>query len=439
MQHNHEALDREGGFSRANLLTPLRRRDFRVLWAGMTISLIGDGAFLVAMTWQVYAISNAPKALAMAGIAMTVPTILLLLFGGVVTDRFDRRKVLIMADVIRGVAVAVMAVLSLTGTLELWHVMVLVAFYGAGQAFFGPAFDAIVPNLLPESELAQANSLDQLVRPIAFRLVGPALGGWMIAGLGVGTAFALDAVSFVVSVAAVLAMRAPAVGGAVASSSVIHDIRQGFGFVRANVWLWGTLVSAAIAYLAFLGPTEVLLPYVVKNDLGGDAGQLGLVFAVGGLGSVIAAFVMGGVGYPRRSITVIYATWTVATLAVCGYGLATAWWQLMIVSFAFNALETAGTIVWATMKQRHVPTSLLGRVSSLDWLISIGLLPVSFALTGPIAGQIGAQATLVAAGLVGTAATASALLLPGMRDIERAAHVASIETRTTPEPVQRAA
>ena len=91
MQHSHEALDREGGFSRANLLIPLRRRDFRVLWTGMTISLIGDGAFLVAMTWQVYAISNAPSALAMAGIAMAVPTILLLLFGGVVTARFDRR------------------------------------------------------------------------------------------------------------------------------------------------------------------------------------------------------------------------------------------------------------------------------------------------------------------------------------------------------------
>ena len=439
MQHSHESLDREGGFSRANLLTPLRRRDFRVLWAGMTISLIGDGAFLVAMTWQVYAISNAPRALAMAGIAMTVPTILLLLFGGVVTDRFDRRKVLIMADVIRGIAVAVMAVLSLTGTLELWHVMVLVAFYGAGQAFFGPAFDAIVPSLLPESELAQANSLDQLVRPIAFRLIGPALGGWMIAGLGVGTAFALDAVSFVASVAAVLAMRAPAIGGAVASSSVIHDIRQGLGFVRANVWLWGTLVSAAIAYLAFLGPTEVLLPYVVKNDLGGDAGQLGMVFAVGGLGSVIAAFVMGGVGYPRRSITVIYATWTLATLAVCGYGLATAWWQLMVVSFAFNALETAGTIVWATMKQRHVPASLLGRVSSLDWLISIGLLPVSFALTGPIAGQIGAQATLIAAGLVGTAATAAALFLPGMRDIERAAPVTALEPAAASDALRHAA
>src|SRR6185312_11292073 len=147
----------------------------------------------------------------------------------------------IMADVIRGIAVAVMAVLSLTGTLELWHVMVLVAFYGAGQAFFGPAFDAIVPSLLPESELAQANSLDQLVRPIAFRLVGPALGGWMIAGLGVGTAIALDAASFAASVIAVLAMQPVASRAPAAAGSLATEMREGYRFVRANVWIWGTL------------------------------------------------------------------------------------------------------------------------------------------------------------------------------------------------------
>ena len=109
MQHSYDGHDRPGGFDRVSLLAPLRRRDFRVLWGGMTISLIGDGAFLVAMTWQVYAISNAPSALAMAGIAMTLPTILLLLFGGVVTDRVDRRRVLIGADVVRGIAVAGLA------------------------------------------------------------------------------------------------------------------------------------------------------------------------------------------------------------------------------------------------------------------------------------------------------------------------------------------
>jgi DHA3 family tetracycline resistance protein-like MFS transporter len=417
MQHSYDSLDRPGGFTRVNLVAPLRHRDFALLWGGQTGSLIGDGVFLVAMAWQVYALSNAPTALSMVGIAMTVPTIVLLLIGGVVTDRFDRRRVLLAADVVRGVAVGLMAVLSLTGTLELWHMFGLVALYGAGTAFFGPAFDAIVPDLLPESELAQANSLDQFMRPICFRLAGPALGGWLVAGLGVGTAFAVDSASFGLSAAMVLAMSSRD-SRASGHHSVAADLRQGFRFVRGNVWLWGTLVSAAVAYFLFLGPVEVLLPYVVKNSLHGSAAALGLVFAAGGLGSVGAALVMSHVGQPRRSITVIYATWTLATLAVAGYGLANSAWQLMFASFAFNALETAGTIVWMTLKQREVPAAMLGRVSSLDWLISIGLLPISFAVTGPVAAAIGAQTALVVAGAAGALVTVSALLLPGMFAVE---------------------
>lgn len=418
MQHSYDSLDRPGGFSRVHLLAPLRNRDFALLWGGQTGSLIGDGVFLVAMAWQVYAISNAPTALSMVGIAMTIPTIVLLLAGGVVTDRFDRRHVLIAADTVRGVAVGLLAVLSLTGSLQLWHMLGLVALYGAGTAFFGPAFDAIVPGLLAEEMLPQANSLDQIVRPIAFRLAGPALGGWLVSAFGVGTAFALDAASFALSAAMVAAIATRTAPGSV-GTSVAGDLRSGFAFVRNNVWLWGTLVSAAVAYLLFLGPVEVLLPYIVKNGLHGSAAELGLVFAAGGLGSVGAAIVMSERGQPRRSITVIYLSWTLATVAVAGYGLATAAWQLMAASFAFNALETVGTIVWATLKQREVPTSMLGRVSSLDWLISIGLLPVSFALTGPAAAAVGAQTTLVIAGTAGAAVTLSALFLPGMRDVER--------------------
>ena len=111
------------------------------------------------------------------------------------------------------------------------------------------------------------------------------------------------------------------------------------------------------------------------------------MFAAGGIGSVGCAALMGQRGIPRRDITFMYVAWTLATVAIAGYGLATAVWQLMIASLAFNALETAGTIVWATAKQRHVPPALLGRVSSLDWLISIGLLPLSFALTGPVSSR----------------------------------------------------
>jgi hypothetical protein len=188
--------------------------------------------------------------------------------------------------------------------------------------------------------------------------------------------------------------------------------------VRGHVWLWGTFVTAAVAYLLFMGPAEVLLPYLVKNGLGGSASDLGLVFAAGGIGSVGCAVVLGQRGLPRRDITFMYLAWTLATFAVAGYGLASAVWQLMVASLAFNALETAGTIVWATAKQRHVPAALLGRVSSLDWLISIGLLPVSFALTGPVSAAIGAETTLVVAGAIGGVVTFAALLLPGMRAIE---------------------
>ena len=189
--------------------------------------------------------------------------------------------------------------------------------------------------------------------------------------------------------------------------------------MRANAWLWATLVSAAIAYLLFMGPTEVLLPYIVKNRLADGAGDLGLVFAAGGLGSLACAAAVGQLGLPRRKLTFMYATWTVATLAIAGYGLAHSLGGLMLASVLFNTLETAGTIAWATAKQRHVPGVLLGRVSSLDWLISIGLLPVSYALTGPVSAAIGVRATLIGAGVLGAAVTFAPLLIGEVRRVDR--------------------
>ena len=430
MQHSHEALDRPGGLSAVNLFSPLRHRDFRLLWAGMTVSLLGDGIFLVAIAWESYVLWNAPAALSIVGIGMTVPMILFLLPGGVVTDRLDRRRVMLCADAVRAAAVGALTALALAGALRFWELVALVAVYGVGTAFFTPAFDAIVPDLVLGRDLAAANSLDQFVRPIALRLAGPALGGGLVAA-GAGVAFLVDAVSFGASALAILAMRPlgrPREGGA---ESGFAALVAGLRFVRRRVWLWGTLLSAALAYLAFLGPTEVLLPYVVKNDLHGSARALGLVFAAGGVGAVGAALAMGQRGHPRRDVTFIYVVWTLATLAVAGYGFASATWQLGLACLLFNALEAAGTIVWATLKQRHVPASMLGRVSSLDWLISIGLLPLSFALTAPVAAALGARATLVGAAAIGGAITLGALFLPGMRDVEGAAEEAEGE----PEPL----
>jgi MFS family permease len=419
MQHSHEGLDRPGGFSRINLLTPLAGRDFRLLWTGMTVSLFGDGIFLIAMAWQAYELWNAPAALSILGIGMTVPTIACLLPAGVLSDRFERRSLALWSDVGRAAVVGALAALAITGTLMFWQLLVLVALCGVGTAFFTPAFEALVPDIVPSRQLPAANALDQFVRPIALRLVGPALGGVLVATAGTGVTFAIDAGTFLASAIAIALMRPPAHVRSEHVESSLGAVLEGLRFVRSQVWLWGTLASAALAYFAFMGPAEVLLPYVVKNGIGGSARDLGLVFAAGGVGAIGAALFMGHRGHPRRDVTVMYGTWTLATLAVAGYGLATASWQLMIACLLFNALETVGTIVWATIKQRHVPSSLLGRVSSLDWLISIGLLPLSFALTAPAAALFGARATLVGAAVIGAVVTLAALLLPGMRDIEQ--------------------
>ncbi len=418
MQHSYEGLDRPGGFSGVRLLAPFAYRDYRLLAGGMSISLLGDGLFLVALAWQVYSLSNTPSAMAVIGIAMTIPTVTCLLIGGAVSDRYDRRLVMLIADGVRGLLLAALAVLAVTGSLRIWQLLVAVVFYGAATAFFNPASDALVPELLPSDALAQANSLDQLIRPVALRLAGPALGGLLVAALGTGAAFGLDAASFVVSIVALALMSPKGSEESARAQRVTGEIRAGLRYVRGHAWLWATLVTAAVAYLLFMGPTEVLLPFIVKNRLAGGAGDLGLVFAAGGLGSLACALAIGQLGLPRRSLTFMYLAWTVATLAVAGYGLAGGLAGLMVASVLFNTLETAGTIAWATAKQRHVPASLLGRVSSLDWLISIGLLPLSYALTGPVSAAIGVPTTMIGAGVLGALVTFVPLLIPSVRRMD---------------------
>jgi len=442
MHHSYESLDGFGASDRrgGGIFRPLRDRDFRLLWTGATASLLGDGAFLVALAWQVYAMSGGPTGMSLVGIAMTVPTIAFLLVGGVASDRFERRWLLVGADLLRAVALALLAGLTIGGQVELWHVVVLAALYGTGAAFHAPAFDALVPEILAGERLTQANALDQLMRPLALRLAGPALGGVLVGVAGAGGVFVLDCATFLMAAGTVLLMtpgredRAVAGGG-----SMVADLREAWSFVRGHAWLWATFASAAVAYLLFMGPVEVLLPWVVKEGMGGSAFDLGLVFAAGGLASMLCAVALGRFGLPRRGIAFMLLAWTVATVAVAGYGAASAIWQLMIASAVFNALETAGTIVWATTKQRHVPSALLGRVSSLDWLISVGLLPLSFALTGPVSAAIGARATLVGAGLLGAAVTLAALYVPGMRALDERAVRADARRRVVEERLRAAA
>jgi hypothetical protein len=385
----------------------------------MTVSLLGDGIYLVTIAWQVYELSNAPTALSIVGLAWTLPLVLFVLLGGVISDRFDRRRVMIIADILRGLAIAAIGVLAVAGELELWHLVVLVAFYGAGEALFMPSFTAIVPDIVPSDLLVEANSLDIFVRTMTARLAGPAIGGVAIGAFGTGGAFLLDAASFGVSAAALLAMASRPLADRQPGTSVLSDVGEGFRFIRSQTWLWGTLMAASIALLCFYGPWEVLVPFVVKNELGGTAQDLGFVFGSGGLGAILSSLVMAQRSLPHRHITFMYATWTVSSLSILGYGVAAEIWQAMLAALLAGGFSNAGMIVWMTLLQTRVPRALLGRVSSLDWFVSIGLIPVSFALTGPIAAAVGARETLVGAGLLGGCVTLAFLFLPGMRETER--------------------
>jgi Transmembrane secretion effector len=408
------------------LLEPLGERDFALLTTAALVSLLGDGFFNVALAWQVYTISNAPTALSIVGVAWTLPSVLFLLFSGVLTDRYDRRLLMVGADLLRAAAIGAIGLLSISGTLALWHVIGLIAFVGMGDAFFNPASTAIVPDLLTQERLPQANALQGMLRPLAARLIGPAVGGLMIAAVGPGIAFGVDAASFLVSAAALAAiaarpMRSVAERELVGRSlrAALAEVREGVAFVRANPWCWATLLSATFSLLVFVGPVNVLLPYLVKNrlDLGADA--LGAVYAMGGLGSILAAIGIGQRGLPRRRVTVMYASWSIGVAAIAGYGLMTGLWQAMGVAFISAALFAIGSVIWTTLLQQLVPRELLGRVSSLDWLVSSGLVPLSFALTGPVAAVIGPGPTIVGGGLLGAVLMGALLFVPGVRDPER--------------------
>jgi DHA3 family tetracycline resistance protein-like MFS transporter len=407
---------------RLRIFEPLAERDYRYLTIGSTISLVGDGFFYVALAWQVYELSNMPTALSLVGLAWTLPLVLFVVIGGVASDRYDRRRVMIAADLARALAVGLIGILSVLGVLELWHVVALIAFVGIGDAFFNPASTAIVPDLLAEERLPQANALNGALRPLTLRLIGPALAGFIVAAVGPGWAFVADGASFLASALAIgmIVSRRHVVERATSGvRQTVTEIGEGFAFVRANAWCWATLLAAMMSLLVFFGPVEVLLPFIVKNGLGLGPEALGAIFAVGGIGSVVTAVAVGQLGLPRRWITVMYAAWSIGVALMAVYGLMTELWHALVASLVIHGLFEIGQITWTTMLQQLVPRGLLGRVSSLDWMVSTGLVPISFALTGPIADAIGVRVTRVGAALLGGVLMGVLLFVPGVRDPEQ--------------------
>jgi len=410
------------------VLAPLGDRNFRLLWAGKSVSLVGDGVFIVAIALQAYELSNSPTALGVSYLAWTLPTLLLLPFSGVLSDRVGRRPMMIAADLLRAGAVGLLAALSLSGEIELWHLFVLSAAFGLGDALFEPSFTAIVPEIVPQPLIVQANSLDQTMRPLAMQFAGPALGGLVVSVWSPGAAFLLDACSFLFSALMLALIRhaGPVERDddepALHAGAMIQELREGVSYVRAHAWLWGTLVAFCIMLLAFWGPYDVLLPYLIKNDVGGGDGGYGLVLAFGGVGAITAALLIGQTGLPRRRMTLLYVCSITAGYMVALFGVAGEIWHMAAISMVIGGCLSAAMIVWTTLMQTLVPSDLLARVSALDWMVSTALVPVSFGVVGPVADALGARETIILSGVIsGSVLAAFYTLIPAMREVDRPA------------------
>jgi MFS family permease len=402
---------------RLRILRPLSVRDFRLLWIGQTVSLLGNGFFTVALAWQTVRLSDSATALSAVLFARWLPQVLLFAVGGAVSDRASRRRVMLVSDLVQGVAAAIVAVMAAAGDLQIWHLVALAAVYGGATAFYLPAATAIVPDIVTKELLVPANSLHSVSRYLIGQLLGPAVAGVIIAAQGTTWAFGADAASFAVSVTTLLLIRtlpkAPSGEG-----DLVTRIKEGIRYTRAHRWLWIALVVAAIGNLFAYGPLMTLLPLVADQRLDVSASGYGFLLACFGLGAAGAMLVSGQMGAPKRRVTAIYAGWFVADLCLAGIGLTPSLVVAMILYGTLGFCLEYGNVLWVAMLQDLVPAEVLGRVSSLDWMLSVSMIPVAVAIAGPAAEAVGLSMVLMAGGLGAAAITIIGWLRPGVRDPE---------------------
>ena len=409
-------------YERVGVLRPLQHRDFRLLWLGQTVSMIGDGIYIFAIAWFIYKDLNAsPATFSLVGAAWSIPQVLLLMATGALSDRMDRRHLMIIGDLLRLLAITAIGTLIIMDAMTVPLLVALVLPYGAGQAIFWPAFSSIIPMIVPREQLVEANSIGSTVRPLAWLVIGPLIGAAVVAAAGTGWAFIVDAATFAISAVCIWLMRVR--GDRDAKEGETHlwaDVREGISYVRRTRWLrWG-LLGGMVSLFCVWGPWETLVPFVVTDQMSGTEFDLALVFGAGGAGSVIASLVMAQRGgLPRRPLTVMYIGWAIGMGMTAFFGIVRNVPEAMVVSFIAESAIAVLVVIWFTCMQRLVPSELLGRVSSLDWMITILGAPVSFLVVGPLAAAFGADAVLIAAGVLGAGATVIFMFAPGARDPER--------------------
>ena len=381
--------------SRWALIQPLRVRDFRLLFSGESISLLGDQFHFVALAWLTLQLTGSGVALGTVLMTTAIPRALFMLVGGAMSDRLSPRSLMLGSNALRTVVVATIAALVLSGHAQLWHLYVLALIFGTVDAFFHPALNTIVPMLVSEGMLSPANALVQIMQQLS-GLIGPAIAGVVVAVLNTGPAFAFDAASFAVATLTIWLVRGgrrvapalsdddgtlPARGEA---GGLLANIGSGIAYAWRDSAIRSLVLLVASTNLAFTGPLLVGLPYLADTRFEGGAAAFGIIISAFGAGALGGAILAGSLRHvPRLGLVVLL------TASAMGVGLALLG-SVPSVILAVIAMAAIGLgsgfvnvriIAWL---QARTPEAMRGRVMSLVLLGAVGLAPVSLALSGVI-------------------------------------------------------
>ncbi len=410
-------------------LGPLEERPFLLLWSGRTISDAGDALVPLALAFAVLDLSGSASDLGLVLASLFTARVVFILAGGVWADRLPRQLVMIAADLVRAAVHALVAIAFVTEQIEVWHLIVSSAVFGAASAFFGPASTGLVKTIVSPGRLQEANALLG-ISDGAVSIFGPALAGLLVTTAGYGLVFALDAATFLISATFLLAMQLPAQTERAERTTFLRDVALGIGEVRRRTWLRSAFIAFAVSNLS-IAAYFVLGPLVVANELGG-ASHWGLILTAGAVGAVVGS-VVSLRWKPRRPLVPAFLLMLSVPLQLLALVPPLPVPVLMAAAALALASIAIGNTLWHTMLQQHVPHETISRVSALDWMVSLVFMPLGYTAAGPLASRIGLDRTLILAALLGAAANLAILLVPAVRGLRRLEGPAAAPTE--PEPV----
>jgi MFS family permease len=413
------------------------RGQYGLLWAGQTVSLIGDSVFLVAFTWQIAVEWKRPALLGALLGARVLAELVSLGLGGWIVDRIPRRTTVLITDALRGFLLLALAA-ELHRPVSVATLALLVAAFGLLAGLFRPALLAYVPEVVARERLAAANSLLALSQQTSV-VLGPAIGAGLV-GLGSApTALRLDGVSFLVAAVATypLVHRRPTS----ATGGVLAQAAEGFRAATRVSWVGGSIVLFSLVNIGTISAERLALPRAAEERFGALGGYGAMLVAIG-VGSALAAVVVGRSPQRRQPGRTAYGGLLLFAAATVGFGLASGVVAAVVIGLAFGFGQQMCELLWTTGLQQNVPDRLLGRISAVDQFGSFLFLPLSFAFGGLLVQSVDPEVVLVAAGVAGLLAAAIGLSVPALNRWrpfpDDLADVSTATTQTTPAPAQTA-